>query len=198
MRSSSGAKQRSLILASRSPRRVELLRAAGFEFEIDPADIDEDDFPKSLDPSHVARLLALRKAERVADRHANSIVLAADTVVAAKGQLYGKADTPEAARNMLIELAGEQQVITAVVVMDRSRNIQRIDHAVSIVLMRRMSSAELDDYLASNQWRGKAGAYGIQDVEPHNDPFVRIVEGEYDNVVGLPIKLVAPMLSDLV
>ena len=194
---SSNATQRRLILASRSPRRVELLRDAGFDFEIDPADVDEDDFSNSLPPCDVARLLAKRKAVHVANRHPDSIVLAADTVVSAHGRLYGKADTPEAARNMLVELAGDQQVITGVAVIDRSRHIERIDHAVSIVHMREMSPSELDAYIASDQWRGKAGAYGIQDVDPQSDPFVKIVDGAYTNVVGLPIELVRKMLADL-
>jgi len=189
-----------LILASRSPRRVELLRDAGFEFEIDPADVDEENYPHSLAPHDIARLLAQRKAARVADRQPDSIVLAADTIVAAHGRLFGKAETPDDARAMLRELAGhDQQVITGVAVVDHSRNIELIDHATSIVHMRPMSHDELESYIASDQWRGKAGAYGIQDVDPHSnsfvDPFVKIIDGDYSNVVGLPIDLVKRMLA---
>ena len=206
-----------LILASRSPRRVELLRAAGYDFDIDPADINEDRVPPGLSPRELAVYLATEKARVVAGRHPGSIVLGADTIVAVGEELFGKAATPDAARAMLTALAGKQQeVITGVAIFGRrmSPNVAAASAmrtpasaavaaesaaaaraVVSVVSMTPMAPAQLNSYIASGAWRGKAGAYGIQDHDPSNDPFVRIVSGDYTNVVGLPMDAVREMLA---
>jgi septum formation protein len=181
-----------LVLASRSPRRVEILRERGFDFRIDPADVDEDQIPEGLTPEQVAMVLARRKADAVAARHPGGCVLGADTVVAVGATLYGKAETPEEARRMLRQLSGTtQRVLTGVAVIWKAGGIRHIDFAESLVEMDPFTDQQLEAYIASDQWRGKAGAYGIQD----NDPLVRIVSGSFSNVVGLPIERVVPMLD---
>ncbi len=190
------------ILASGSPRRVELLRDAGFAFDIEPADIDESDVPANLSPCELAVYLARAKAMTVASRHLNDrparLVLGADTVVAVGNELFGKADSPADAFEMLRRLAGTRQsVLTGIAVLSTDRHAEQFDVAESIVEMKTMTTAEIDAYVASDQWRGKAGAYGMQDHDPENDPFVRLVSGEFDNVVGLPVKLATRLLASM-
>lgn len=188
----------SFVLASRSPRRIELLRDAGYAFAIDPADIDESLVPAGLTPRELAEHLALAKARAVAARHPTAIILGSDTVVAVGDRLFGKAETPDAAREMLTALGGTRQaVITGVALVVPSRDGPLVDSATSIVAMRAMSPAELDAYTTSDAWRGKAGAYGIQDQDPDNDPFVRIEQGDYSNVVGLPLELTGRLLDSV-
>lgn len=190
------------ILASASPRRVELLRDAGFAFDIEPADIDESDVPASLSPRELAIYLARAKARTIATRHKLDhparLVLGADTVVAVRDELYGKAESPAEASAMLQKLAGTRQsVITGIAVLSTDGQAEQFDAAESVVEMKAMTKAEIDDYVASGQWRGKAGAYGIQDHDPQNDPFVRLVSGEFDNVVGLPVKLASVLIASM-
>lgn len=187
-----------LILASRSPRRMELLSEAGYVFEIEPADIDESDLPAGLSPAQVASFLAESKATAVAARHADKndiIVLGADTVVAIAQLLYGKAETADEARAMLIALGGKRQEVLTGVSIGRPGQSPTTAVERSVVEMRSMNLAELNAYVASDQWRGKAGAYGIQDHDPASDPFVRLVEGEMTTVVGLPMGRVRRMLE---
>lgn len=184
-----------LILASRSPRRIELLREAGYEFEIQPADVNEDDLPPGLTPTRVAGYLAQIKAQAIASRAPDAMVLGADTVVAIGSRMFGKADTVDEARAMLRASVGRQEVLTGVCVIGSGRR-PVTEVARSVVEMRSMSDAELEAYLATGQWRGKAGAYGIQDHDPAGDPFVKLLEGEMSNVVGLPMRTVRNMLGD--
>ena len=186
----------SLILASASPRRVELMRAAGFAFDVDPADIDETQVPPGASIDDVAQFLALAKARHVARRHPHAFVLGADTIVDVEGKSYGKASTPDEARAMLRAQFGRRQRVVTGVAIVRPDNAPPIVEAVaSEVAMRAMSDVELDAYLATDQWRGKAGAYGLQDHDPAGDPFVRLIGGTFSNVVGLPIERVAALLS---
>lgn len=181
-----------LILASGSPRRQQLLRGAGYRFEVRPADIDESDVPPGLSPADVAAHLSSRKAEVVAGRFPDDVVLAADTVVAHDGELFGKPADAADARAMLARLSGTtQSVVTGVAVVRRSTGFVRSALVTSAVHMRPMSSAEIDAYVATGQWQGKAGGYGIQD----DDPFVTRTTGSLTNVVGLPMEETARLLS---
>ena len=181
-----------LILASSSPRRQELLREAGYAFDVRPADVDESDFAPTLRPAEVAELLAGRKAQVVAAAFPEDVVLAADTVVALGDQTLGKAADAADARRILRSLGGtHHEVITAVAVICQSAG-KRAERTVrSSVYMRAMSDAELDAYLATGLWEGKAGAYGIQD----DDPFVTRIEGSLTNIVGLPMDETASLLA---
>ena len=179
-----------LVLASRSPQRVRLMREAGYVFETDPADIDETAYPADLDAEGVACHLALAKARRVAERHPEAVVIGADTVVATEAGLLGKPDDAAHARRMLGGLAGAtHRVITGVAIVAPAA--EAVDSVVSHVSMRELTDDELTAYVASGDWQGKAGGYGIQD----DDPFVTCVDGPADNVVGLPMDLVRTLLT---
>lgn len=184
--------QPQLILASSSPRRQQLLTEAGYTFTIDPANIDET-VPADMLPSDVALYLAQAKAEVIANKYPDAVVLGADTVVAFGDRVLGKAADAADARNMLELLAGTTHiVITGVCVMHLSANFNKCRRMMSAVKMRALSRIEIDRYVDTNQWRGKAGAYGIQD----SDPFVTRLSGSHTNIVGLPMMLVKEMLSE--
>ena len=186
-------RQRRLVLASASPRRQQLLREAGYDFAVFPADIDEDVYP-SLMPIELARHLSFEKAKSVAGRFPNDVVLAADTVVAFGDRAMSKPEEAEDARRMLTLLSGTTHiVITGVTVMQKESEVRQTGVAMSAVRMRAMSKLEIDAYVASGQWEGKAGGYGIQD----QDPFVTKMTGSHTNVVGLPMELVEKMLAEV-
>jgi len=170
------------------------MQDAGLRFACDPADIDEENYPRDLLPEQVARFLALAKARRVAERHPEALTIGADTVVALGGDLLGKPEDPDHARRMLGSLSGStHSVITGVALVAPSQGIEQVDHELSTVTMRVLSSEEIEQYVAGGQWRGKAGGYGIQD----HDPFVTCMSGPVSNVIGLPIERLLAMLGAL-
>jgi septum formation protein len=182
-----------LILASASPRRQELLRQAGFDFLVHPADLDEDALaPKDPgSPEDYAAHLAQAKAQCISQRFPYDVILAADTVVAAGSQILNKPTDAADARRILGLLSGTtHRVITAVVLLRPPQMLCKT--VASTVEMRRLGSAELEAYIASGQWQGKAGAYGIQDP----DPFVTRIAGCMTNIVGLPMTTTTQMLRD--
>ncbi|HEX8912383.1 MAG TPA: Maf family protein [Humisphaera sp.] len=181
-----------LILASGSPRRRELLAEAGYAFEVVPADVDESDVPPAAKPAEVAALLAARKAAVVAARCPDAATLAADTVVALGDQTLGKAADADDARRILRLLGGTaHEVITGVRVVRPAAGVDVARTVRSTVRMRAMTDAELEAYIATGLWQGKAGAYGIQD----QDPFVTRIDGSLTNIVGLPMDEARAMLA---
>ena len=182
-------------LASASPRRAELLRTHGYTFEVRIPRFDEpraDDL--RLPPPQLAEALSYFKARSVAEQLSQGVVLAADTVVALGDRIFGKPVDRDDARRILEALVGTtHQVITGVTLLDAASGRRSLAHDATLVTMRPMSAPELDDYLATGAWQGKAGAYGIQD---HGDAFVTAVTGSFSNVVGLPMELVCPMLAE--
>ena len=182
------------VLASASPRREELLREAAYVFDVIPSDVDEpSEFDEGVDPAQIAEWLAQLKARAVAGRLKCGVVLGADTVVALNGRLYGKAVDADDARRILTDLMhSPHQVITGVTLIDAATGREETAHAVTRVVMTPMPPETLDAYLASNLWRGKAGAYGIQD---HDDAFVQSLDGSFSNVVGLPMELLGAMFE---
>ncbi|MBC7783756.1 MAG: septum formation protein Maf [Burkholderiales bacterium] len=182
-----------LVLASRSPQRVALLRDGGYVFETDPADIDEETYPADLDADAVARWLALAKARHVAQRHRNDLVLGADTVVALGTRLLGKPVDAADAREMIGSLSGStHRVSTGIALVCVAKSIETIDHVVSTVQMRALSSDEIEAYVTTGDWRGKAGGYGIQD----DDPFVTCIQGSVSNIIGLPMERTVELLRN--
>lgn len=181
------------ILASASPRRQQLLGEAGYTFEVYPASIDESDVPKDLSPGDVAEYLAQRKAEAVAARFPELTILAADTVVAFAERVLGKPKDAADAARMLRLLSGTiHSVITGVAVMRASDPLFLHARVLSAVHMRALSEAEIAAYVASREWEGKAGGYGIQDA----DPFVTRTSGCHTNIVGLPMTTTADLLRE--
>jgi septum formation protein len=173
-----------LILASASPRRLDLLARIGVvPARVDPADIDESAMPGEVPRVHVARLAA-EKARVVVARHADTVVLAADTVVAAGRRILPKAETEAEAKKCLTLLSGRRhRVLTAVTVIDGQGKAR---HRLSdtIVTFKPLSAAEIDAYLQTGEWHGKAGGYAIQG---HAEAFVRFLAGSHSGVVGLPL-----------
>ena len=179
-----------LVLASASPRRLDLLRQIGIVPDrIDPADIDERPRPREL-PAAVARRLAAAKAELVAERHPEATVLAADTVVACGRRLLPKAEDEATARRCLELLSGRRhRVLTGVAV--RAPDETHLKLVSSIVAFRRLTENDIGWYLESGEWRGKAGGYAAQG---RAAVFIRFLSGSYSNVVGLPLCETAGML----
>ena len=181
----------SFILASASLRRAELLTAAGFLFEIVPADVDET--PLTGEPAKIYALRVARaKAEEVSRRlPADRIILAADTVVVAGERLMGKPVDAKDAESMLNALSGAaHQVHTAVVL--RSPAGQAEEVVTTEVRFNRLSDAEIAWYLSTGEFEGKAGGYGIQGRAAR---FIDGIGGSWSNVVGLPIATVYRLLS---
>lgn len=180
-----------LILASASPRRADLLRQAGYDFVIKPADIDESLLFGKLMPIPLATSLAKAKAEHIAKQFGYETTLAADTVVAFGDLPLGTPGFEGEARDMIDLLSGTTHVvITSVAVRCPARDIDLDCTVLSAVRMRTFSPRELDDYIASGRWAGKAGGYGIQDA----DPIVSCVGGSISNVVGLPMEQTRELL----
>jgi septum formation protein len=181
-----------LILASASPRRAILLREAGYEFTLDPAETDEL-HPPGIAPSQVALYLAEAKAKVVSARHPADVVLAADTIVTFGETILGKPADANQAKRMLTLLSGTTHiVITGVCVMHAAANFARGMKAMSAVRMRMLSPIEIDQYVASGAWQNKAGGYGIQDP----DPFVIRQAGSHTNIVGLPMEVTSKLLTE--
>jgi len=182
-----------LILASASPSRQQLLREAGYRFEVQPAEIDESSYPATLLPAEIAAHLSQEKAKVISERFPRDLVLAADTVVAFGDQPLGKPATPQEAKEMLSLLAGTSHiVITGVTLLRQEPVLERTRTMMSAVQMRPLSDAEIDAYVGGGQWQGKAGGYGIQD----NDPFVTNLAGSLTNIVGLPMEVVRQLLAE--
>ncbi len=181
-----------LILASASPRRAELLRAAGFTFVVDTADVDES-IRDGEAPEHYVLRLAEAKAVAVAVRHPGAFVLGADTSVVIDDQVLGKPDGPADAGRMLRLLAGRtHDVLTGVAVCHVARRLSRV--ASTAVTFLPMTDAEIAWYVASHEPDDKAGAYAIQGLASR---FVERIDGSYSNVVGLPVSLVNRLLEEI-
>jgi septum formation protein len=177
-----------LILASKSLRRVEILRAVGWEFEAIAADIDETRFPSEDAVSYVERL-ARTKAETVAKKSSAGLVLGADTVVVVDEHILGQPRDDDDARRMLQLLSGQwHEVLTGVALVGAGDHSQgAVEHETTRVRFCEMSSEEIDWYVSTGEPRGKAGAYAIQG---SGALFIEEIQGDYFNVVGLPIRLV--------
>jgi septum formation protein len=184
-----------LILASRSPRRRELLRGAGFDFDVRPSTVEETASPGET-PEEFARRAAREKAlEVAASAPPESLVLGADTVVVADGEILGKpANAPDAARMLRLLSGVTHRVITGVCIVRAPDRVEALAHETTFVTFRCLDEEEIRDYLASGEPFDKAGAYGIQGLA---SKFVTRVEGCYFNVVGLPVALVCDLLEPL-
>ena len=183
-----------LVLASASPRRRALLEQIGYAPDVvEPAELDEAALPGELPEAHAARL-ARAKAEAVAARHPGAFVLGADTVVACGRRILGKAETEESARRCLTLLSGRRhRVLGGVTAIDPSgRAVSRLVRTA--VTFKRLSADEVAAYLASGEWRGKAGGYAIQG---RAAAYIRFVGGSYTNVVGLPLHETYQILTGL-
>jgi septum formation protein len=177
------------MLASASPRRQELLRNAGIAFEVQPAHIAEDPLPGEA-AKDCAERLAREKALAVARQRPHDAVLGADTVVVVDGQLLGKpSDAADAARMLRMLSGREHQVITGVCVAVNGQ--PSVASETTLVTVSEITDKEISDYVAGGEPMDKAGAYAIQGIASR---WIPRIEGDYSNVVGLPVALVWRML----
>ncbi len=178
-----------LVLASASPRRAELLTAAGFTFSVRPVDADESAEPGESADAYVRRV-ALVKAAAAGPPPADTVILTADTIVIIDGLRLGKPVDDRDAGEMLARLSGRtHEVLTAITLSHTSshRTATTVDVARTAVTFNHLPAHLIDWYVASGEPQGKAGAYAIQGLASR---FVERIEGSYSNVVGLPIERV--------
>jgi septum formation protein len=182
-----------LVLASRSPRRTELLNRAGWPHEVMIAGIDESVRPDE-DPAAYVQRLARSKAEAVAQQLEAGVVLGADTTVVIANQILGQPSDEADARRMLQLLNGRWHDVLTGVALVRVGGESRVGYETTRVRFAEMSAREIDWYIASGEPFDKAGAYGIQDKA---SLFIEEIQGDYFNIMGLPIRLAYELAADL-
>ena len=184
-----------IVLASKSPRRAEILRAVGWEFEAVAANIDETR-RESEDAVSYVRRLAQTKAEIAAEKtSAARLVLGADTVVVIDGEVLGQPRDDDDTRRMLKLLNGKWHEVLTGIALVRAGKPPRVlvGHQTTRVHFAEMSTDEIDWYVSTGEPNGKAGAYAIQG---RGALFIKEIQGDYFNVVGLPLRLVYELMSD--
>jgi septum formation protein len=180
-----------LVLASRSPRRIEIMRGLGFDFEIEPAPEHLEDDDDHHDPFEIAEMLAVRKCEYVAERRPNARVIAADTIVVVDGDVLNKPRDDAEARAFVRRLAGSTHtVVTGVAIRDGGRT--RAGAERTQVTFRALTPEQIANYVATGEGRDKAGSYAAQGL---GAGLIRRIEGCFFNVVGLPVGLVLDLLQ---
>lgn len=183
-----------LVLASASPRRLDLLRQIGVEpAEILPADLDESPLPGELPRAHATRLAA-EKARAVAALRPDAVVLGADTVVALGRRILPKAEDEATARRCLELLSGRRHRVYGGVALALPDGRLLSRTALSVVAFRRLDTRDIDDFLRRGEWRGKAGGYAIQGFAA---ALIRHAAGSPGNVVGLPLFETAQLLAGI-
>ncbi len=182
-----------IILASASPQRKKLLEQIGLEFEVEPSNHIEVT-SSTLKPHQLARLLSYEKAVAVAGKCHNAIVIAADTFIVCQGKIMGKPHTEAEARGMLAALSGKtHSVITGFTIIDADKNKIVTQSVETKVSMKKLTPAEIDAYVTSGEPLDRAGAYAIQGL---GAVLAEKIEGDYFNVVGLPLSALAESLKE--
>ena len=183
---------KTIILASASPRRKEILGKTGLKFRVDESECEEMPVP-GLSPHELARYLSREKARDVARKHRNALVIAADTIVTSRGRLFGKPGNEEEARQMLKSLSGKAHlVITGFTIIDTESRKELSRSVETKVFFKRLSADEIEAYIRSGEPLDKAGAYGIQGL---GAVIVKKIEGDFFNVMGLPLHALARSLK---
>ena len=181
---SDGVPSQRLVLASASPRRLDLLTQVGLVPDaIEPAGVDETPLPGEVPARHALRLAAA-KARAVVPRHPGAFVLAADTVVACGRRILPQALEREAARECLVLLSGRRHRVHGGIALIAGEGRLIARRVETAVMFRRLDTGEIDEYLATGEWYGKAGGYAIQGMAAR---FIGAIIGSYTNVVGLPL-----------
>lgn len=182
-----------IILASSSPRRKELLELIGIPFIVDPSQAEEI-IDELLTPKEVVESLALLKAKDVAKRYPEGIIIGADTIVVLDNEILGKPVSHADAFNSLQKLQGKaHQVYSGVAIINAKTNQSCVCHQATKVFMSPLNEAEIHHYIATGEPMDKAGSYGIQGI---GAVFIEKIEGDYFNVVGLPLSLLRKQLKD--
>lgn len=184
---------RRIVLASASPRRKQLLEQIGLRFEVDPSDYEEDIAPGS-EPHEMAKRLSLGKARAAARKHRKALIIAADTFVVFGDRILGKPHSNAEAREMLRALNGQaHSVITGFTVLDAESGKVVSKSVETKVRMRKLTLKEIDGYVRSKEPLDKAGGYAIQG---RGAVLVERIEGDYFNVVGLPLSALGDALRE--
>lgn len=186
--------KRKIILASSSKQRKKLLEIIGLDFKIEKSDYIEDMTEKI--PAHkLAQKLALGKAQDVAKKHRNAIVIGADSFVILGKNFLGKPRTPQKAREMLKKISGKKhQVITGIAIIDTKKNKLFTDYEITEVWMKKLTAEEIEKYIKTGEPLDKAGGYAIQ---KFGCLFIKRINGNYTNIVGLPINKIYEYLLKL-
>ncbi|MFA5401000.1 MAG: Maf family protein [Dehalococcoidia bacterium] len=183
---------KTIVLASSSPRRRELLENIGLTFTVDTSEIHEAQ-PAGSKPAELAKTLSLHKARAAALRHADSIIIAADTIGVLEGRILGKPLDAPHARKMLAEMSGTcHSVITGFTVVDSATGRAVSRTVETKVYFRKLNKSEIDRYVRTGEPLDKAGAYAIQGL---GALLVEKIEGDYSNVIGLPLCELAVVLK---
>jgi len=184
---------KTIILASASPRRKELLRKIGLKFKVEPSNYEEK-VSQDLEPHELAKSLSLEKARLVAPKYKNALIIAADTFIVFEGKILGKPHTETEAKQMLETLNGKpHSVITGFTIVDTGSNKAVSEAVETKVYLRKLSSHEIDAYVQSKEPLDKAGAYAIQGL---GSVIVEKIEGDYFNVIGLPLSALTERLKE--
>lgn len=181
-----------IILASASARRRQLLVEAGYEFEEIRSSVEESVFPiEGVEPVAYAKRLASAKANDVAEKYPDSLVIGADTVVDCEGRIIGKPeDARDAERIVRMLFSRPHKVITAVAIVCKNHGVEIVEANTTVVYPKKLTDAQIAEHIASGIWRDKAGAYAIREC----DPFVDHIDGSLTNVMGLPMELLQRIL----
>ena len=184
-----------LILASGSPRRAALMREHGYDVKVIPPPLKEPThLHQKLAPAHLAQALSLFKACSVRDQVERGWILAGDTIASCGDKVFGKPTDRHHAGVILRALSRTtHSVITGVTLLDAHDGHSWTTHDETAITMKPLTDDDIEAYLDTGEWKGKAGAYGIQD---RGDAFVVKIEGSFSNVVGFPMELIGRMLAD--
>ncbi|HSQ89227.1 Maf family protein [Romboutsia sp.] len=181
-----------IILASASPRRKEILENTNVKFDVVKSEIDEVILDQEL-PSQVVMRLAFEKCMDIAGRYEDDLVIGADTIVVLDGIILGKPKDKDDATSMIKKLSGKtHQVITGISLINLNANKKIIDYVVSNVKFKDLSEEDIKDYIQTNESLDKAGGYGIQG---YGALLVEEIQGDYFNIVGLPISRLSDLLK---
>jgi nucleoside triphosphate pyrophosphatase len=185
-----------MVLASASPRRKDLLTRAGYAFDVVLPDVDESAFPIAEGgPARHAEILALAKAQSVASRYPDRLVLGADTIADFQGEIIGKPTDIEDAERITKKLFSRpHRVITGLALVRLADGLEIVSSDVTTVHPRPLTDELIARHLESGTWEGKAGAYAIQET---GDEFVERLDGSLTNVMGLPMELLRRLLADI-
>jgi len=183
---------RKIILASASPRRKEIFKKTGLKFKVDESTCEEKTDP-GLKPHELAKFLSRAKAKDVARRYSNALVIAADTIVISGRKIFGKPGGEQQAREMLKTLSGKaHSVITGFTIIDTAGKKELSSSVETKVYVKRLGAHEIEAYIRSGEPFGKAGAYGIQGL---GAVIVKKIEGDFFNVMGLPLNALSESLK---
>ena len=184
---------KTIILASASPRRKELLEKIGLKFEVDASGCEEE-IDAGLDPNELVRQLAIKKAKSVAARHKNALIIAADTIGVMGDKILGKPHTKNEASKMLQAISGKSHlVITGFSILDTTTNKIVTGIVNTRVYIKKLTGQEIDAYVKTGEPLDKAGAYAIQGI---GAVIVEKIEGDYYNVMGLPLHALTEALKE--